>query len=95
MEINIFLASSEELKEDRNSFQIFLSQLNESWKDQDIQFKLTLWEDFKDAMSRSGLQGEYNIAAGKCDIFVMLFFTKVGQYTGQSLKLLSANFKLP
>jgi hypothetical protein len=93
MEINIFLASSEELKEDRNSFQIFLSQLNESWKDQDIQFKLTLWEDFKDAMSRSGLQGEYNIAAGQCDIFVMLFFTKVGRYTGQEFEAALSQFQ--
>ena len=82
MEINIFLASSEELKEDRNTFQQFINQLNESWIDQDIQFKLTLWEDFIDAMSELGLQDNYNKAAANCDIFLMLFFTKVGKYTG-------------
>ena len=81
MEINIFLASSEELKEERNGFQIFINQLNESWSDEDIQFKLTIWEDFIDAVSKSGLQDNYNLAAGNCDIFVMLFFTKVGKYT--------------
>lgn len=81
MEINIFLASSEELKVERNGFQIFISQLNESWSDQGIEFTLTIWEDFIDAMSKSGLQDNYNLAAANCDIFVMLFFTKVGKYT--------------
>ena len=57
MEINIFLASSEELKEERNSFEIFIIQLNESWSDQGIQFKLTIWEDFIDAMSKNGITG--------------------------------------
>lgn len=86
MEINIFLASSEELKGDRNNFQVFISQLNDSWIEQDIKFTLTIWEDFIDAMSKTGLQDNYNKAATNCDIFLMLFFTKVGKYTAQEFE---------
>jgi tetratricopeptide (TPR) repeat protein len=32
-------------------------------------------------MSKEGLQQEYNKAIQACDIFVLLFFTKVGRYT--------------
>jgi hypothetical protein len=93
MEINIFLASSEELKEDRTSFQIFIGQLNESWRDHDIEFKLTIWEEFIDAMSKSGLQDNYNKAAASCDIFVMMFFTKVGKYTEQEFEAAFKQFE--
>jgi hypothetical protein len=93
MEINIFLASSEELKEERNNFQIFISQLNASWSNQDIQFKLTIWEDFIDAMSKAGLQDNYNKAASSCDIFIMLFFTKVGKYTEQEFEAAFSQFQ--
>ena len=72
MDINIFLASSSELKEDRNGFQVFMSQLNEEWNHRDINFKLTIWEDFIDSMSKDGLQAEYNKVVEECDIFLML-----------------------
>jgi hypothetical protein len=44
-------------------------------------FHLVTCENFVDAMSWDGLQQEYNRAIADCDIFVMLFFTKVGPYT--------------
>jgi hypothetical protein len=79
--IKIFLASSEELKEDRRAFEIMAARLNAQWRARDITFEVTLWENFIDAMSKDGLQKEYNKAVHDCDIFVMLFFTKVGPYT--------------
>jgi hypothetical protein len=79
--IKIFLASSEELKEDRRAFEIMLARLNSQWRSRDITFELTLWEFFIDAMSKDGLQKKYDEAVRGCDVFVMLFFTKVGPYT--------------
>jgi hypothetical protein len=51
------------------------------WRPRDYTFDLVLWENFVDAMSKEGLQKEYNRAIADCDVFVMLFFTKVGPYT--------------
>ena len=77
----IFLASSEELKEDRRAFELMLARLNQQWRQRDLTFDLVVWENFIDAMSRDGLQREYNKAVQDSDVFVMLFFTKVGPYT--------------
>ena len=77
----VFLASSEELKEDRHSFERMLARLNPQWRSRNLTFDLVVWENFIDAMSKEGLQKEYNKAVEDCDIFVMLFFTKVGRYT--------------
>jgi len=79
--IKIFLASSEELKEDRRAFEIMLARLNPQWRSRELTFDLVVWENFIDAMSPEGLQKEYSKAVQECDVFVMLFFTKVGKYT--------------
>lgn len=67
--------------------------MNESWRDHDIEFKLTIWEEFIDAMSKSGLQDNYNKAAAGCDIFVMMFFTKVGTHTEQEFEAAFKQFE--
>ncbi len=79
----IFLASSEELREDRIAFELMIGQLNQDWVPRGTFFHLIVWENFIDAMSKEGLQEEYNKAIRDCDIFVMLFFTKVGRYTAE------------
>src|SRR5262245_38838960 len=81
MDINIFLASSDELKDDRKGFRDFINQLNETWKQRGFCFHLKMWEDFSDPMAEEGSQSVYNDEIKKCEMFVMLFFTKVGQYT--------------
>jgi hypothetical protein len=77
----IFLASSEELQGDRVALELMIGRLNQDWVPRGTLFKLIVWENFIDAMSREGLQQEYNKAIQDCDIFVLLFFTKVGRYT--------------
>jgi hypothetical protein len=37
-------------------------------------------------MSKDGLQSEYNKAVKESDIFLMLFFTKVGKYTEEEFE---------
>lgn len=83
---NIFLASSSELQSDRIAFQLLIGQLNQDWISKDYFFNLVIWENFIDAMSKTGLQKEYNKAIQKCDIFVLLFFTKVGPYTAEEFE---------
>ena len=84
--IKIFLASSEELRDDRIAFELMLSQLNQEWVQRGTFFHLVVWENFIDAMSKEGLQQEYNKAIRECDIFVLLFFTKVGRYTAEEFE---------
>ena len=52
-----------------------------------------LWEDFLDAVSQTRLQDEYNQAIRECDVFVMLFHTKVGQNTKEEFETAFGQFK--
>ncbi|HIK44261.1 MAG TPA: hypothetical protein IGR64_05155 [Leptolyngbyaceae cyanobacterium M65_K2018_010] len=81
--IKLFLASSSELKEDREQFEIFIYRKCKAWFDRGIFLHLDIWEDFLDAMAAGGLQSEYNQVIKACDIFVLLAFNKVGQYTAE------------
>ena len=60
--LKIFLASSCELKDDREQFEIFLNRRNKDWVEKGIFLKLVNWEDFIDALSKTRLQDEYNQA---------------------------------
>ena len=91
--LNIFLASSCELKGDREQFEIFLNRRNKDWVEKEIFLKLVNWEDFIDAVSKTRLQDEYNQAIRDCDLFVMLFNTKVGKYTEEEFATAYANFQ--
>ena len=89
----LFLASSSELKDDREQFEIFINRKNKDWINKGIFLDLILWEDFLDAMSQTRLQDDYNKAISQCDIFVMLFFTKVGRYTEEEFQTAFGQFK--
>ncbi len=79
--IKIFLASSSELKEDRDAFDLYFRQQNDRLRKQGIYLEIVRWENFLDAMSETRLQNEYNQEVKACDIFVSLFFSKTGKYT--------------
>nr|WKN35172.1 COR domain-containing protein [Tunicatimonas sp. TK19036] len=89
----IFLASSSELKEDREQFEIFINRENKQLNDKGIFLRLELWEDFIDAMSTTRLQNEYNKIVKECDIFVSLFFTKVGKFTKEEFETAFGEFR--
>jgi hypothetical protein len=93
MTTKIFLASSFELKDDRTKFEILIGRKNKVWREQGGFLELVIWEDFIDAMSRTRLQDEYNRAIRECDVFVMLFFTKVGKYTAEEFETAHGQFQ--
>ena len=49
--VNLFLASSLELKADREQFEIFIYRKCKAWFDLGIFLHLDIWEDFLDAVS--------------------------------------------
>ncbi len=89
----LFLASSAELEADRRQFEIFLNRKNKEWVEKGAFLELVIWEDFLDAVSQTRLQDEYNQAIRGCDIFVMLFCTKVGKYTEEEFETAFGQFK--
>lgn len=93
MKKKLFLASSAELSEDRKAFEIFVNRRNKEWGDKGVFIELIAWEDFLDAISRTRLQDEYNKAIRDCDLFVMLFWTKVGRYTEEEFETAFGQFK--
>jgi hypothetical protein len=80
--VTLFLASSSELKEDREQFEIFIYRKCKAWFDQGIFLHLEIWEDFLDVIAPGGLQSEYNKVIQTCDMFVLLAHNKVGKYSG-------------
>ena len=91
--IKVFLASSSELKDDRNQFEIFIYRKNKEWVSRGVFLELVLWEDFLDVLSKTRLQNEYDAAIRACDVFVMLFWTRVGPYTEEEFETAVGQFK--
>jgi internalin A len=89
--IKIFLASSNELKAEREAFELHFGARKRKTFAYDLE--VVLWEDFIDAMSPTRLQDEYNKALKDCDIFVMLFFSKVGMYTAEEFEKAFGHFQ--
>ena len=92
--IKIFLASSYELKEEREQFEIFINRKNKDWlKSHDTFLHLDMWEDFNDAMSLTRLQDEYNKVIKAADIFVVLLWNKVGIHVTEEFEKAFGQFK--
>jgi hypothetical protein len=91
--LKIFLASSAELLDDRREFEQLIGRKNKEWVKRGVFLELVQWEDFLDSMSQTRLQDEYNAAVRASDIFVMLFFTKVGPFTKEEFQTAFGQFK--
>ncbi|MEQ1512623.1 MAG: DUF4062 domain-containing protein [Lysobacteraceae bacterium] len=89
----IFIASSMELSEDRKAFRELIMEQNNAWHEQGAFLQVVGWEHFLDAMSQTRLQDEYNKAIRDCDIFVLLFHSKVGKYSREEFEIAFAQFK--
>lgn len=90
--ITIFLASSAELRTDRDEFELYFRQLNDRLRSEGRYLKIVRWENFLDAMSETRLQDEYNKAVASCDVFVSLFFTKTGKFTQEEFDVAHRRF---
>jgi len=91
--IRIFLASSAELREDRDAFELYFLQQNHELLKKRFQLKVERWENFFSAMSKTRSQDEYNKVICECDVFVSLFGTKTGKYTEEEFDVAHRQFK--
>ncbi len=92
----LFLASSEELAQERKEIALMISRLNNKWtEEKDIHIKLVAWEDLLHSFQKEGkrIQDYFNEEMVKCDIVLALFFKKVGQFTKEEFEFAYANLK--
>lgn len=91
--IKVFLASSEELLDDRKKFEIEIYRKNTELNEEGLRIELVKWEgSFKDTVSPTRSQDEYNKAIRESDIFVLLFFTKVGKFSEEEFDVALDSF---
>ena len=83
--IKIFLASSEELKDERLEMTDLVSRLNQTFMGRGIQLELKRWEYLDSSMGDERKQDEYNKVLRECDICLVLFWRKFGSYTAEEL----------
>ena len=79
--IKIFLASSDELKDERIAFGDFIRNLDDTYEERGIRIKLIKWENVDSSFNNVRKQEEYNDKIRQCDIIIVLFKTKAGLYT--------------
>ena len=68
--IKLFLASSAELKPDREKFELEIYRKCKAWYDKGIFLHLDIWEDLSARMSLTGSQAEYNKFVEAADVMV-------------------------
>lgn len=93
--IRIFLASSEELADERKKLRNFISEKNDRYQEMGagIYLKLENWEAMSTAMAAKRKQDDYNQRILESDFFVCLVHTKVGKYTEEEFDLAWATFQ--
>lgn len=91
--IKIFLASSFELKDEREQFEKEIYRKCKLWYDRGVFLHLDIWEDLSSRMSTTGSQSEYNKFVKDADLFVLLGYTKIGMYTEQEFDEAFGQFK--
>ena len=91
--IKIFLASSEELENDRNAFGNLIRRLDNIYEKQGIRIELFEWEDYDSAYNDRRKQDEYNDKVRASDMFLALFYKKAGKYTIEEFDVATEEFR--
>ena len=79
--ITVFLASSNELINDRNSFQALIAKLDDIYEPRGIRIKCRRWEDFPAYCTGERTQDVYNQTVRSSDMCICMFHKEAGQYT--------------
>lgn len=85
--IKIFLASSEELKEERKELADIIANINLILSRRDIFVYLVKWEYLDASMGLAHKQEEYNAELRKCEMCIVLYWTRFGMYTKTELDI--------
>ena len=78
--IKIFIASSAELNEDKQMFDLYFSDKNKLYRDRNIDFDQRTWMDFSSSLNEGRLQDRYNDYIRECDIVISVPHTDGALY---------------
>lgn len=79
--IKVFLASSIELREERTELGFLFCHLNRVYRPRGIYLELVPWEFLDSSMGPTHKQHEYNKELDSCELCLVLYWTKFGDYT--------------
>ena len=88
----IFLASSDDLREERISFGNFIRTLNKIYLGRGMSIDVFEWEDQEAFIDNRRTQDKYNDEIRRSDMFVALFYKKAGKYTIEEFDVAMAEF---
>lgn len=91
--IKIFIASSDELVNDRNAFGNLVRRLDKIYELKGIRIELFEWEDYDAAYNDRRKQDEYNDQVRACDMFLALFHIKAGKYTIEEFDVATKEYR--
>ena len=84
--IKVFLASSEELGQERLEIGDLFSHINTIFNRRGIHLEVSKWEYLDESMGPLRKQDEYNREIKTCDICMVLYWTRIGEYTTEELE---------
>lgn len=84
--IKVFIASSEELKLERLEFTDMIQQLNRILKPRGLEIEPVKWEYLDTSMGPLHKQEEYNNELKTCEMCLVLYWTRFGDYTKSELE---------
>ncbi|MCW3106010.1 MAG: small GTP-binding protein [Segetibacter sp.] len=91
--LNLFLASSNELISERQKIEQALGRKNKLLRKQGFSIELLIWEDGKYIGKSLRSQDNYNLEIKQCDLFAMMFYSKVGKYSFEEFELATSLFE--
>ena len=83
--INIFIASSAELKRERMELVDLMQDMNDDLEGRKIKLKPVLWEYMDSSMRAERKEDEYLVKLRECEICIVLFWQVLGEYTVEEL----------
>lgn len=85
MDINVFIASSAELRSERMEIVDLILDLNDEIEGLGIKYKPALWEYMDSSMRTGRKEDEYLEKLRQCEICLVLFWRTLGEYTKEEL----------
>ena len=85
--IDVFIASSAELKSERMELVDLMQDLNDELETKGVNFKPVLWEYMDSSMRAGRKEDEYLVKLRECEICIVLFWRTLGEYTAEELNV--------
>ncbi len=83
----IFIASSRELKAERDLLERLIGKKNNELLKKNVVLKAEIWEDMDDSASPTRKQDDYNESLKEAHVVIVLFWTKMGTYTDEEFNI--------